>query len=115
MTQDIDKCVFCDRNKIKTKVLYDYEDVIVFEPLRPVCEGHLLVVPTWHVQDFTEDAWVTSHVVGVAALVAGLRGGSYNLITSKGEEATQSVMHLHVHLVPRKNGDGLHLPWDTNH
>lgn len=111
--QRIEECVFCDRSKIASKVLYDYADVIVFEPLNPVCEGHMLVVPTTHIDNFTDDAHTTGHVMEVAALVAGLHGGAYNLITSKGKEATQSVMHLHVHLVPRKNRDGLCLPWDT--
>lgn len=34
-----------------------------------------------------------------------------NIITSKGSLATQTVFHLHVHLVPRAAGDGLPLPW----
>jgi histidine triad (HIT) family protein len=36
---------------------------------------------------------------------------SFNLITSQGAAATQTVMHLHLHLVPRTDGDGLKLPW----
>ena len=35
----------------------------------------------------------------------------YNVITSAGRAATQTVMHLHFHLVPREPGDGLMLPW----
>jgi histidine triad (HIT) family protein len=35
----------------------------------------------------------------------------YNIITSMGEYATQTVFHLHVHIVPRRLNDGLHLPW----
>ncbi|MEU3978362.1 HIT family protein [Streptomyces bacillaris] len=38
-----------------------------------------------------------------------------NLITSKGAEATQSVYHLHVHIVPRRDGDNLPLPWTPQH
>lgn len=42
-----------------------------------------------------------------------MRGTSrhLNLITSRGAAATQSVFHLHLHLVPRTEGDGLALPW----
>jgi histidine triad (HIT) family protein len=36
-----------------------------------------------------------------------------NIITSAGTEATQTVFHLHVHIVPREAGDGLELPWGT--
>jgi len=42
------------------------------------------------------------------------RVGPCNVITSVGREATQSVFHLHVHVVPRREGDGLALPWTPN-
>lgn len=87
-----------------------YGDVQVFEPLGPVVPGHLLVVPRQHVTDARTDPAVTAKVFGVAALVAA-EGGACNLITSAGPEATQTVFHLHVHVVPRRPDDGLRLPW----
>ncbi len=48
-----------------------------------------------------------------AELMAG--HPTVNLITSKGEAATQSVFHLHVHIVPRQEGDRLPLPWTPQH
>jgi histidine triad (HIT) family protein len=39
--------------------------------------------------------------------------GDANLITSVGSAATQTVFHLHVHVVPRRAGDGLALPWTS--
>lgn len=104
------ECPFCDINKIKSKVV-DYGTCIAFEPLNPVVEGHLLVVPKEHVSDFTEDSETTAETMRVASMIANVGGGEYNLITSKGKNATQSVFHLHVHLVPRKPNDGLKLPW----
>lgn len=104
------ECPFCDTSRIKS-VVNDYGDIIAFEPLNPVVKGHLLVVPKKHVTDFTEDIDVTARVMQQAALIAGYLGGSYNLITSKGRAATQSVFHLHVHLVPRTPDDNLTLPW----
>lgn len=103
-------CPFCDESKIKSEILV-FDDVIVFTPLNPVCEGHTLVVPRQHVTDFTDNPEVTALVIEHASRIAQMRGGDYNLITSKGRSATQSVFHLHVHLIPRKAEDGLLLPW----
>lgn len=107
----MEDCVFCDREKIKTPIVLESEKVIIFEPLNPVVKGHLLVVPKKHVADFTEDQETFLEVAMVASLSAQELGGDYNLITSKGKNATQSVFHLHVHLIPRRENDGLKLPW----
>lgn len=84
---------------------------MVFEPLNPVTKGHLLVVNRRHTDDFTSDSVVFAETSKVASEVANKIGGEYNLITSKGKNATQSVFHCHIHLVPRRAGDGLALPW----
>jgi len=83
---------------------------VAFEPLNPVTPGHMLVVPRVHVEDFTEWPEMTGMVMQCAAEAAADMG-PVNLITSKGREATQSVFHLHVHLIPRAKDDGLALPW----
>lgn len=111
-------CVFCDivAGSNETKVVYDWDEFVGFYPLNPVTPGHLLVVPKRHVADFTEDPLLSGQTVAAAALIQQYResnegAGDCNLITSKGAVATQTVMHLHVHLVPRTAGDGLTLPW----
>lgn len=105
-------CPFCDRIAADE---YDYSDphAVAFEPLNPVTPGHLLVVPRRHVRDAGEDPEVTARTMSLAADIAGPAedDGAYNLITSAGRAATQSVFHLHIHLIPRREGDGLHLPW----
>lgn len=85
-------------------------DSFVIEPLNPVTPGHLLVIPTKHVEDATEDPSITGATMYAASLVARV-SGDCNIITSVGEAATQTVRHLHVHVVPRASYDGLHLPW----
>lgn len=80
-------------------------------PLNPVTPGHVLVLPKEHVPDFTTSYHLTGLTARAAAHIARDMGGAVNLITSRGIEATQSVFHLHMHLVPRKSNDGLALPW----
>jgi histidine triad (HIT) family protein len=89
--------------------------VVGFAPLGPVVPGHVLFVPKDHVVDAAEDAYVTALTFRAAAAWATSRGGPFNLITSAGEAATQSVFHLHVHYVPRAVDDGLMVPWGTLH
>lgn len=99
-------CVFCHFEFPDTEVLN-------IEPLNPVVPGHRIFIPKDHVSDFAEDAQVTIKTMFAAQQYANKLGGEWNLITSKGKNATQSVFHLHVHLVPRRENDGLLLPWSN--
>ena len=106
-------CPFCAivAGTAPARVVYHYLDAWVIEPLNPVVEGHLLVISCMHADDFTTDRRLTGRVMRHASVEANVRGGDWNLITSKGAAATQSVGHFHVHLVPRREGDQLKLPW----
>lgn len=105
----MNKCPFCE------KLADCPSGVVAFRPLNPVVPGHTLIVPTRHVEDFADDPDVTAKVMRFAAeYVASDEWGDsahVNLITSRGVDATQSVFHFHVHLVPRWPDDGLKLPW----
>lgn len=102
------QCVFCKRIRDRNFNNTNDPGIVKFPPLNPVTPGHMLYVPTSHVEDAATAPHITARTFGAAAydLV-----GEANLITSVGESATQSVHHLHVHLVPRTPGDGLILPW----
>lgn len=108
-------CVFCEIANGVAPAEIDHWDneneAVIFKPLNPVTEGHRLVVPFAHVVDFAESPNTTAAVMRSAAMFAHRSDQACNLITSKGEAATQSVFHLHVHVVPRWEGDGLALPW----
>jgi histidine triad (HIT) family protein len=103
-------CPFCQRIDAGE---YDTrnEHAVSFEPLNPVTPGHLLVVPLRHVADAIQVPSVTAETMRLAAILAGQRDEDCNLITSIGPAATQTVQHLHIHIVPRREGDGLALPW----
>nr|WP_257003008.1 HIT domain-containing protein [Streptomyces sp. Alain-F2R5] len=65
--------------------------------------GHVFVQPRVHVEDAGTDWEVTAAVMRRAAELMAEHPAA-NLITSRGEAATQSVFHLHVHVVPRTGG-----------
>ncbi|MEV5211406.1 HIT domain-containing protein [Micromonospora sp. NPDC053740] len=109
-----DLCVFCEivaGREPATQVAAG-TDAIAIRPLNPVVTGHLLVLPVKHVRDAAEDPHVSAEVMRLAAVLAPMFcPGAFNIITSAGREATQSVFHLHLHIVPRRADDGLALPW----
>lgn len=112
-------CIFCRiaAGKAPAKHLGSWISTAVIEPLNPVTPGHLIVIPRAHVADAVEDPSVTATVMHDAAMCVSMvrrfdaRYESVNFITSVGVPATQSVFHLHIHIVPRAIDDGLTLPW----
>ena len=116
--QHMAKCPFCEINEGREPAtfVHEWSDAIAIVPLNPVVEGHTLVIPKTHVTDFVAEPAVSAAVMKRAAELAGnFPAGSMNLITSRGRAATQSVFHLHLHLVPRTENDGLALPWYSGH
>jgi histidine triad (HIT) family protein len=114
------ECPFCKRisaGEFESFTIDPFPSVVWFEPLNPVTPGHMLFVPVRHVEDALADPYTTAITAEIASRwwrSAWMARGSIpdcNLITSVGANATQSVRHLHLHLVPRREGDGLHLPW----
>lgn len=109
-------CVFCriisGHAPVEWVVNPDHwPDAVAFVPLDPVVRGHVLVVPKVHTPDFAADPEVYAATSLRAAQLMQWSQRPMNIITSRGVEATQSVFHLHVHLVPRARNDGLALPW----
>lgn len=103
-------CPFCAiiGGEAPATVVRRWADAIAIVPFNPVTEGHLLVIPTQHIWDASE----SPYIAGLAmARAAELAVPPFNIITSAGQVATQSVFHLHLHIVPRREDDGLALPW----
>lgn len=104
-------CVFCDRI---TAGEFDYFDrySVAFQPLKPVTPGHFLVAPRRHAENALDAPNNAGRALAFAAKMAVEMGlDACNFITSAGVAASQTVPHLHVHVVPRHDGDGLALPW----
>lgn len=109
-------CLFCKiiKGDIPCLKVYEDGDVFAFLDIQPVNVGHTLVVPKAHHENCAEtpDATLATLMsaakrIGAAALkVTGAQG--YNVGINCGTAAGQVIMHTHVHVMPRFDGDGLH-------
>jgi histidine triad (HIT) family protein len=106
-------CTFCQivAGDLPAHVVLDEDGVLAFLDVRPLFPGHVLVVPKDHVELLTDlpaaDVGpLFERVQRIAAAVVTACGaqGSFVAINNK---VSQSVPHLHVHVVPRTKGDGL--------
>jgi histidine triad (HIT) family protein len=106
-------CVFCSivAGEVPADVVLDEPDLVAFLDRRPVFKGHVLLVPRRHVDtllDLPADLHAT--LLGAtqrlaAAVVESL--GAQGTFVAMNNVVSQSVPHLHVHVVPRTKGDGL--------
>jgi histidine triad (HIT) family protein len=109
----VDGCTFCRivAGDLPAFVVLDEPDVLAFLDVRPVFEGHTLVVPRRHrdtLLDLPPDEVPVLFGAAqrlAAAMVDGL--GAQGSWVSVNNVVSQSVPHLHVHVVPRTKGDGL--------
>lgn len=110
-------CSFCSiaQHRAQADIVQEWPDAVALRPRSGgVHPGHLLVIPRVHVQDAAADPVVTATVMARAAELMAKHPDA-NLITSRGAYASQTQLHLHVHLVPRERDDGLPLPWTPQH
>ncbi len=92
-------------------VVAQTEQVIAFLDHRPVFKGHVLVCPTRHINTFLDlPAELMQPLITMAQRVAAAQGevlGAQGNFVAINNVVSQSVPHLHIHVVPRTKGDGL--------
>ncbi|MGH3356056.1 MAG: HIT family protein [Nocardioidaceae bacterium] len=106
-------CQFCDivAGRTAAEIVLDEPDVVGFLDARPVFKGHVLLVPRVHHQtlaDLPRDLF--EPLLGTAQRVSeAIRSalGAQGSFVAMNNVVSQSVPHLHVHVVPRTKGDGL--------
>jgi histidine triad (HIT) family protein len=105
--------VFCQVAAGELVVPEVYRDplVVAFLDHRPVFKGHVLVIPVQHVDTIVDlPSALVGPLFGTAQLVAAAMGtalGADGSFVAVNNVVSQSVPHLHVHVVPRSKGDGL--------
>jgi histidine triad (HIT) family protein len=105
--------VFCDiaAGRVPAHFVLDDADVIAFLDARPVFKGHVLVAPRLHVPTLPDMPTAAvgpffQHVQRISAVLPVALGCQGTFVAAN-NVVSQSVPHLHVHVVPRTKGDGL--------
>lgn len=111
-------CDFCEiLEERPSKILYEDDTTFVISPKNPATEGHLLVIPKAHVGDIWSLESTTAQALSDTALLVSKAVRSahqpdgLNIVQSNGAAATQSVEHVHVHVLPRYMSDAMTLSW----
>ena len=103
----MEDCLFCmiAEGKIPSKKLYEDEQVVAFYDINPQAKVHFLVVPKKHIVSAAalteEDGALLGHIFAVIAKLAAEQGlnNGYRVISNVGEDAGQTVKHLHFHVL----------------
>ena len=110
MSSQTEQCLFC--NKKKQKIIYSTELMFVVRDSYPVTKLHTLIIPHRHVSDFFD---LNDNELGDLSKILKKEKQSllnldktvsaFNVGVNAGKDAGQSIMHCHIHLIPRRKGD----------
>lgn len=107
-----DRCLFCRiiSGEIPAKKIFEDDQVVAFNDINPQSPVHVLVIPRKHIASLDdlneEDAGaIGMTLVRVAEIARGLQlsGQGYRVVANHGEDAGQTVFHIHFHLLGGRN------------
>lgn len=109
-------CVFCEivADNAPAIRVHEDDDYLAILDIRPFTRGHTLVVPKRHTVDLTDtppqtlaEMLAIGQRIGLAARASELKADGTNIAINDGRAAFQSVFHVHLHVLPRRDGDKL--------
>lgn len=114
-----DNCIFCKiaNGEIPSRTIYEDEQFRVILDLSPAAKGHALILPKDHADNLFELPEETAAAAMKIAKKVGtilkdkLNADGLNLVQNNGEVAGQTVMHFHLHMIPRYKEDGQKINW----
>ena len=109
-----DDCVFCKiiKGQIPSTKVYEDEKMLVFKDIEPKAKVHLLAIPKDHFKLLSQmdesRAQTLSYMLAKIPQIAAQNGcaNGYRLVINQGDDAGQTVFHLHIHILGGEN-----LPW----
>ncbi|MCZ6837405.1 MAG: HIT family protein [Planctomycetota bacterium] len=99
--------------------VYEDEHTLAFLDVGPVSQGHTLVIPKERVANLHELSDVSSSAIGrvlprlCRALMKATGANAYNILQNNGTTAHQVVMHVHFHIIPKFDEQGLGIGWNA--
>lgn len=114
------ECIFCRiiAGSIPCYRIHEDGHTLAFMDINPANEGHALVIPKEHAPDVfaVSEAAIAATAASARrvarALQRTLAPPGLNLLQCNGPAAQQTVMHFHMHVLPRRQGDELKLNWE---
>lgn len=109
-------CVFCEivAGNAPAIRIHEDENYLAILDIRPFTRGHTLVLPKRHTVDLTDtppetlgEMLALGQRIGLAARASELKADGTNIAINDGRAAFQSVFHIHLHVLPRHDGDKL--------
>ena len=105
----MEDCIFCKiiKGEIPSFKVYEDEYVFSFADINPIAEGHTLIIPKKHTRDLweiDEKYLIAVHLASkkiIAAVSEALKPSGVAAMQLNGESVGQSVLHYHLHLIPR--------------
>ena len=115
----MEDCIFCKiiSGEIPSTTVYEDDDVKAILDVNPAARGHVIVLPKKHAADvFSLPDEDLSKAICVAKKIAVALKEAYkcdgvNILQNNGEAAGQTVFHLHIHVIPRFEGDTISVKW----
>jgi len=114
-------CIFCKiiAGQIPCHKLFEDEHVLAFLDVGPLSRGHSLVIPKghWATIDQADDAALAACIKTVKRLSIAVKqatgAAGWNVLQNNGAVSGQAVGHVHFHIIPRDEGDGLGYRWNA--
>jgi len=107
------ECVFCKivQKQAPASILYEDAQVLAFMDIRPVREGHTLIIPKQHyvnIFEIPEETLANTYLVVKKITIAvkkTTKADGISIVQQNGKAAGQDIFHLHVHVIPRFDGE----------
>jgi len=114
----MENCIFCKilKNEIPSSTVYEDDKFRAIMDIGPVAKGHVILLAKEHTPNLLEadDELLAAALPAVKKVANAVKRtvgcDGVNVLQNNGEEAGQTVFHLHIHVIPRNKEDGVKLP-----